>query len=261
MDLFYRRYGDGEPLLILHGLFGAGGNWHTLSSRRFGAQHATYVVDLRNHGASPHADRFDYESMADDVAGFVAGHGLGRVHVLGHSMGGKVAMFLALRAPEIVDRLVVVDMSPVASNGGHETIIAALKSVDMGRVKTRTDADAYLATAGVASPAVRQFLLKNLTRTPAGRFDWKMNLESISNNYHNVLAEVPNEQFGGSALFVGGSESDYLGESDWPAISARFPAARLVEIAGAGHWVHADKPRELADEVLGFLGERAIATN
>lgn len=261
MELYHRLYGDGPslparpPLIILHGLFGAGGNWHTLSRRRFGRHFSTYVVDLRNHGESPHDDVFTYDVMADDVASMIGALNVGPAHVLGHSMGGKVAMFLAMRRPELVDRLVVADMSPAASPGGHEHIISALEGVDFDRVSSRGDAEAFLART-IQSGPIRQFLLKNLTRNADGRYEWKMNLDVISRDYRNILVPVPVGTFSGPTLFVRGSESGYIGPGDIDEIMDRFPNARIEDIRGAGHWVHAEQPESFATAVEKFLLQR-----
>ena len=252
MELFHRLYGEGPPLIVLHGLFGAGGNWHTLSSRRFGASFSTYAVDLRNHGASPHSDEFTLEAMADDVATFIEAHGIGPASVLGHSLGGKVAMVFALESPTLVRNLVVADMSPRAASAGHEAILKAMLDVDMNRVTSRSDADAMLA-ATISSIPVRQFLLKNLTHSSNGRYEWKLNLHVIAQQYNNILVEVPAGRFDGPTLFLRGTESNYIGPGDLPAIRERFPNSTVKDIDGAGHWLHADRPDAFADEVLKFL--------
>lgn len=251
MELFHRVYGDGPPLLVLHGLLGAGGNWHTLSSKRFGESFTTYVLDLRNHGASPHSDEFDYPTMAADVVEFADSHGLDRFHVLGHSMGGKVAMFLALSFPDRVDRLVVADMSPLASRNDHDDILEALQSVDLERVASRDDANAMLAERLPDEP-MRQFLLKNLSRGDDGRYTWKMNLPAIVRNYPRLGEAVPDGVFQGPTLFVRGTRSGYVEAQDEAAIRRIFPNATIEDI-DAGHWVHAERPQEFADTVLRFL--------
>jgi pimeloyl-ACP methyl ester carboxylesterase len=252
MQLFHRRYGEGSPLIVLHGLFGAGGNWHTLSSRRFGVAHATYVVDLRNHGASPHSETFDLDAMAADVADFIRDHAIEPADVLGHSLGGKVGMVLALREPELVSRLVVADMSPRASPGGQESILDAMLSIDLEKVDSRSTADGMLAQT-IASSPIRQFLLKNLTHASNGRYEWKLNLDVIARHYADILVEVPDGRYFGPTLFVRGSNSDYIGPEDLDYILRRFPNSRVQDVADAGHWVHADQPDAFADVVLEFL--------
>ena len=254
MELFFRRYGEGPPLVILHGLFGSGGNWHTLSSKRFGAHFTTYAVDLPNHGSSPHADSFDYPSMASEVAGFLRDRDIAPASILGHSMGGKVAMFLAIEQPDLVDRLIVADMSPRSADAGHEHIIRALQSVNLEAVESRSDADDALATK-IGSKPVRQFLLTNLRRRDDGSYEWQMNLDVIARDYPNTLAPTPDGTFDGPTLFIRGTESGYIGADDEQAIFGRFPNATIVDIQGAGHWVHAERPDEFGDAVLRFAVE------
>lgn len=256
MKLAYKRYGDGPPLLILHGLLGAGGNWHTLSNTAFGPHFTVFTVDLRNHGRSPHSDVFDYPSMVEDLLEFLETHALPHAHVLGHSMGGKVAMHLALAHPARVDRLVVVDMAPRAYPPRHLEILEALGGLDLATLGSRGEIDAALARR-ITSRPIRQFLLKNLDFRD-GRYGWKMNLPAIHRNYAQINTLIDAGRFDGPALFVRGGASDYVEDADLPAIRALFPHAEIVTIDGAGHWVHAERPDALAAAVLGFLrGEGA----
>jgi pimeloyl-ACP methyl ester carboxylesterase len=257
MDLFYNQYGeDGPPLIILHGLLGANGNWHTLSRTAFKEVARVYAVDQRNHGRSPHTDRIDYPSMAADVKAFVQQHGLGRAHLLGHSMGGKTAMQTALTYPSIVDRLIVVDMAPRAYEPRHTALLEALARIDPTEYDDREAIDAALAE-DVSSWAIRQFLLKNLDYD-GERYTWKMNLDAIRRHYDDINAAVAEERtFDGPALFVRGADSDYVADDDVPDIRRRFPNAELVTIDDAGHWVHADAPDALAEVVTDFLTPEA----
>ncbi len=256
MDLFCKEYGAGPPLIILHGLLGASGNWHTLSSRVFGAHFHVFTVDQRNHGRSPHDDRLDYPAMAADLAGFMDGHGLASAHLMGHSMGGKTAMEFALTYPGRVEKLVVVDIAPKPYPGRHTEILDALQAVDPGAFRSRTDIDAALGQR-IASYPIRQFLLKNLRPDGQGRYAWQMNLDAIVRN-HDRISAGPEAAgtFDGPALFVRGGASDYVTDADVPEIRRRFPAARVVTIPGAGHWVHAEAPQAFAQAVLGFLQGR-----
>ena len=254
MDLYYKQYGDGPPLVILHGLLGASGNWHTLSSTAFGEHFTVYAVDQRNHGRSPHSDVFGYPAMADDLRAFLEKHDLGAAHVLGHSMGGKTAMQLALTYPELVDRLVVVDIAPKAYPPEFGALFDALQTLDLDRFDTRRDADAALAEA-VPSRPVRQFLLRNLDYDrDAEQYTWTINLDVLAEKHQNMTAAIEAEQpFRGPALFVRGEHSDYVAEADLPDIRRLFPEADLATIDGAGHWVHADAPQALAETVISFL--------
>lgn len=252
VDLYYSDYGSGPPLVVLHGLLGASGNWHTLSRTAFAEHFHVFAVDQRNHGRSPHTDRLDYDAMAADVVAFLDRHGLDRAHLLGHSMGGKTAMHAALAHPDRVRRLVVVDMAPRAYPPHHTALIDALRGLDPGAYDDRAAIDAALAR-DVASKPVRQFLMKNLAYDD-GRYRWQMNVEAIHRHYGRINEAVEGERpFEGPTLFVRGGASEYLGADDLPAIRALFPQATLETIDGAGHWVHADQPDALAEAVAAFL--------
>jgi esterase len=255
MELYHRKYGAGPPLLILHGLLGASGNWHTLSSKVFGTRFEVYALDLRNHGRSPHSDVFDYPAMAGDVVAFMDRHGLAHAHLLGHSMGGKVAMHVALAYPERVDRLVVVDIAPRAYPPHHTALLEALAGVDLAAVTGRQQVDDALA-ARIPSVAERQFLLKNLAYDSAtGRFSWQMNLEGIARNYDRVNTGIgPGPSFVKPALFVRGSASRYVTDEDAGLIRQLFPNARIITIA-SGHWIHAEAPEPFGRAVMDFLTE------
>jgi pimeloyl-ACP methyl ester carboxylesterase len=253
MDLFYNQYGEqGPPLLILHGLLGANGNWHTLSRTAFQEVATVYAVDQRNHGRSPHTERIDYPSMAADVNDFVRRHELGRVHLLGHSMGGKTAMQAALTHPEIVDRLIVVDMSPRSYAPRHADLLDALARIDPTEYDSRDAIDDALAE-DVPAWDMRQFLLKNLDYD-GERYTWKMNLDAIATHYDKINRGVAtNRTYDGPTLFIRGETSDYITDDDEPGIRAHFPQAEIVTIGGAGHWVHADAPNAFAEVVIEFL--------
>lgn len=253
MVLNYNEYGSGsETLLILHGFLGASGNWHTLSRNVFGQQRRVFALDLRNHGESPHSDEFGYDAMKDDVVQFIEEHDLGKVDIAGHSMGGKVAMQLALRRSDLVRKLVVVDMAPGLGMGGHEHILSALQSVNLDGPTSRQDVDDALAKT-IKDKPVRQFLLKNLRSVGDGMYEWKNNLPVLAASYDHLNDPVSKGVFEGPVLFVKGQRSNYIRDSDWPEIVERFPAAKLVEIARAGHWVHAENPEDFAAAIVGFL--------
>ena len=254
MRLAYKRYGAGPSLIILHGLLGAGGNWHTLSSKVFGQHAEVFTVDQRNHGRSPHSDVFDYPSMVADLETFMDDHGLPSATMLGHSMGGKTAMHMALTHPERVDGLIVVDMAPRDYLPRHTDLFDALRALDLTAYPSRRAIDAALAER-IASYPVRQFLLKNLIYDGARGFTWKMNLDGIFRNYDRINTVLdPRLTFDGPTLFIRGEASDYITDTDVPAIRMQFPQAKLVTIAEAGHWVHADAPQAFAEAVVAFLG-------
>jgi len=257
MELFYNQYGDsGPPLIILHGLLGGHGNWHTLSRTAFQQIARVYAVDQRNHGRSPHADQIDYPTLAADLRTFIDRHSLAPAHLLGHSMGGKTAMQIALSYPDRVDRLIVVDMAPRAYPPEHTALLEALARIDPREYESRGAIDDALAE-DVPSWPIRQFLLKNLDYD-GETYTWRMNLDAIRAHYDDLTAALPEgASFKGPTLFVRGGESDYIAAADMDGIRARFPAAKLVTIDGAGHWVHADAPDALADVVTDFLAESA----
>ena len=252
LSLYYKDYGSGPPFIILHGMLGASGNWHTLSRNVFGKHFSVYTVDQRNHGRSPHSDRFGYPAMAEDLWVFLEEHDLDSTHLMGHSMGGKTAMYAALAFPDRIDRLVIADMAPKAYPPHHDYIFEALQSVDPANYDRREAIDAVLADAIPARP-IRQFLLKNLDYD-GNRYTWKMNLDAIHANYDQITKGLDTDRtFEGPALFIAGANSDYLTEADMPRIRENFPQAEFVPIENAGHWVHADAPQAFGAAVVDFL--------
>lgn len=227
-------------------------NWHTLSKNVFSDRFRVFTPDQRNHGRSPHADRFDYPAMAADLAQFLEQQGLSSVHLLGHSMGGKTAMYAALAHTERVDRLVVVDMAPKAYPSQHEYLFHALRQIDPAEYDRRRDIDAALADQ-VPDWRMRQFLLKNLVHT-GDHYAWRPNLSAIHAQYDKVIKGLPDGgTFDGPTLFVRGAQSNYVTDDDRPRIRRHFPQAELVTMDDAAHWVHADVPAAFADVVMEFL--------
>ena len=240
----------GPPLVIAHGLFGSARNWGVVA-RRLAEGRQVVAVDMRNHGDSPWFPEHGYEAMAADLAEVIAGQG-GRADVLGHSMGGKAAMVLALTEPGRVGRLIVADIAPVAYGHSQMAVVRAMQAVDLSGVTRRSEADPLLAEA-LEDPALRAFLLQSLG-VEHGKAAWKLNLAALADQMPVIMGfpEVAG-RFGGPALFVSGERSDYVREEDWPRIVERFPAARREVIPGAGHWVHAEAPRAFGAAVAGFL--------
>ena len=254
VELYGRAYGEGAPLVILHGLLGSGGNWHTLSRNVFSKQFKVFAVDLRNHGRSPHADRFDYPAMVADLELFIGKHALAPVDLIGHSLGGKVAMYFALENPAQVNRLVVVDIAPKAYKAAHHTYLDALYSVDLTSAGSRSDVEAKLAET-ISSVPIRQFLMKNLAYDAESEsYSWMVNLDVVREQYENINAAIGNTwTFEGPTLFLRGENSDYITDEDMEHILHLFPAARLETIPNAGHWIHADNPEAFSEVVLDFL--------
>jgi esterase len=252
MELHYQSYGAGFPLIILHGLFGSLDNWQPVS-RRLGEHFQVFALDLRNHGRSPHSDDFNYQVMAEDMREFMEQHGLSQAHVLGHSMGGKAAMHFALHYPQLVARLIVVDIAPRAYAPVHLPLFDAMLSLDLSSFSERHQIDAALAAA-IPETATRQFLLKNIGRDDYGAFRWKLNLLALRRNYPQLNQPIHSAQaFNHPTLFLKGERSDYIHDADIQLIKVIFINAQIITIPGAGHWIHADTPEKLIDTVLKFM--------
>ncbi len=254
MQLNYHSFGTGHPLLILHGLLGSADNWLPLA-RQWGERYHVLALDLRNHGHSPHGEPFDYATMAGDICEFMDAQMLPTAHVLGHSMGGKAAMYLALHFPERVSKLIVADIAPRAYRPQHLEIFDALLTLPLRHFSQRTEIDAALVQR-IPESAVRQFLLKNLTRDQTGAFRWKIPLALIHKYYAGLNeALVTDRVFSAPTLFLRGERSAYIRETDTPLIQRLFPNAQIHTVAGAGHWLHADAPGEFSNLVSRFLAE------
>ncbi len=252
MQLNFRTYGNqGPPLVIIHGFLGMGDNWHLLA-QQFATDFSVYVMDMRNHGKSPHSDEFSLPLMVDDIIETLDTENINKVNIIGHSMGGKVGMLMALENPSRVDKLVVADMAPKAYPRGHDDVFKALHRIDLQTLQNRTEAD-QLMTQDLAEFSTRQFLLKNLTRDENGNFIWKMNLPVLEKYYNNMSIEISGTPYYNPTLFVRGSKSKYILNSDLDLIAKLFPNYILETIEGAGHWLHADKPAEFYDVVNEFL--------
>jgi|WetSurMetagenome_2_1015567.scaffolds.fasta_scaffold40899_3 esterase len=266
MELFCRQTGSGEPLVILHGLYGSSDNWYSIG-RELASSFSVYMIDQRNHGNSPHNPAHNYPVMTDDLYEFILKHRIGKSIIIGHSMGGKTALEFGIRHPELVEAMIVVDISPLAysiesdttRSMDHLQVIRLLKSLDTGRLKTREDADILLQQQ-IPSLRVRQFLLKNLKRALDGKFFWALNIDALEHNmtaiYDGVIhpgatnpAIIPEFPL----LFIKGALSDYIGPDDAAAIRNFFPWAELAVITGAGHWVHAEQPAAFLQALKNFL--------
>lgn len=257
MSLFTHPVGPGRPrFAFLHGLFGQGRNWSTIA-RGLAAEGPSLLVDLPNHGRSPWTDAFSYPAMADAVASDLVERlgPAGSLVVVGHSMGGKTAMVLALRRPELVRGLVVVDIAPDDSSHGYGfgRLIAALRDLDVAGLKTREQADAALA-GRIPDAGVRAFLLQNLHRTRAG-FEWLPNLDLLARDLP-LISGFPGHlggSYAGPVLWLRGEDSGYVRDEHIPAMTRLFPRQELVTIPGAGHWLHADAPDAVVAVLRGFV--------
>ncbi len=242
---------DAPTTLIVHGLYGSGRNWGVIA-KRLSTELRVVTPDLRNHGLSPHSDSHSYDDMAGDLGDLIAQLGA-PVHVVGHSMGGKAAMVLASRHPELVRHLVVADIAPVAYRHSQMQFIAAMRAVDLSAVTRRSDAEAQLAAQGV-DPALQSFFTQSLD--VAGK-RWRLNLDTLAAEMDKILGfPTLSNAFEGPTLFLSGGASDYVTPEHRPAIKALFPKARFAKLPGAGHWLHAEKPREFEATVRHFLTGR-----
>jgi esterase len=260
MQLHFKELGQGvgaPSLVMLHGLFGSTDNWLGVTPKL--AQHfRVFLVDLRNHGLSPHSEEMSFELMAGDIAEFLDARQVDRAHVVGHSLGGKVAMQFALTHSERVNRLVVVDIGPRAYAPEHVPIFQALLALDLRQYHSRTKIEEALAPA-IPDLTLRRFLLKNLRASSSPAYSWRIPLESIYANYPRLCEASATVRssgriFEGLTLFLRGGQSPYISDADVPQIRQLFPQATVETIAAARHWVHADAPDEFVKRVLTFLG-------
>jgi pimeloyl-ACP methyl ester carboxylesterase len=252
MELNYKIYGQGDPVIIMHGMFGMLDNWQ-LIAKSLAEDFMVYLIDLRNHGRSPHSDNFGYSVMSDDLLIFMDENWLHHAHIVGHSMGGKVAMKFALENQDMVDKLVIVDIAPKTYEGNHESIIKALTGLDLSSITSRTEAELYLRRH-IEEESTIQFLLKNLSREKDAGYRWKMNLPVIVSYYREILGhDESNDTFGGPTLFIRGEKSNYINPSEFPGFLQNFPNAKLETVANAGHWVHAENPEGFLKILSAFL--------
>jgi esterase len=260
MKLFYRKFGEGPPLIILHGLYGSSDNWVSIA-KKIGDSFTVYLPDQRNHGQSPHSDTHNYNSMRDDLFEMVGELRIKKFFLAGHSMGGKTAIAFAAQWPEMIYGLLIADISPFTNEETrkpeytqHLTILQTILSIDLSKIRSRNEAESLLSEK-ISSEKVRGFILKNLQRNAGDIFTWKLNALSLSENLDRIMegielnAEFTEPVTGFPVIFLKGGNSNYLEASDLASIRKVFPAAELIVIQGAGHWIHADKP----DEVIKYL--------
>lgn len=252
LDLNFLVSGKGPPLVILHGVFGSANNWKRIAADLAG-DHRVLSVDLRNHGESPRADSMSYPEMAADVAALIDREAGGRATVIGHSMGGKAAMWLALSAPERVARLVVIDIAPVAYREHLSAYVAAMQAIDLTAITRRADADVQLREA-VPDTGIRAFLLQNL-RLDASGARWRLNLDVLAAEMGTISGfPDPGERvYDGPTLFVKGAKSDYIRDAHRTVIARHFPNARARVVPDAGHWVHVEAPKAFLRALQSFL--------
>jgi esterase len=253
MQLNYKVYGSGQPLVILHGLFGMLDNLQLLARKLEQAGYMVYLVDQRDHGKSPHTEVFNYEVLAEDLNQFLEDNWLHQVILIGHSMGGKTAMQFVSHYTTDIRKLIVVDIAPKAYPRGHESVFDALLSIDLAGLSSRNDAEEMLMSK-LNDIGTVQFLMKNLSRKKEGGFEWKMNLPLLHQSYPNILSEITTDHpVGLDVLFIQGEHSGYILDSDKEDILKKFPDAKFELIPDAGHWVHADAPDALYQSVIRFI--------
>ncbi len=250
MKLNYKKYGEGTPFIILHGLFGSSDNWHT-HGKKLADYFEVYLIDQRNHGESEWSEEFSYDIMAEDLHEFVVQHKLDEFILMGHSMGGKTAMRFAQMYPDKIKKLIVVDMGVKEYPITHQKIIEGLQSIDLETTKTRKEANEKLSEY-VKENTVRQFLLKNLTRNKQKGFSWKINLKVLDEKLPEIVKALPVEEVLVDTLFLSGKRSDYILPEDEATIKKYFPLASFYAIENTGHWIHAEAPDKFMEEVLEF---------
>ena len=254
--LNYRWFGESDsgvtPLVVLHGLLGSLDNWQTFARGQAGKR-PVLALDLRNHGDSPHVEGMSYQQMVSDVLAVLDALGIPTCDLMGHSMGGKVAMSLALQHPERIQRLLVVDIAPKAYPPRHQALLQAMVSMPLASLSSRKQADEWLSTT-VKHPFERGFLLKNLGRKSDGSFYWQCNLPEIARHYLKISGfPASTASCPAPALLIRGGQSDYVADEDLALIRQAFPAAKLISIEAAGHLPHVQTPAEFTALVDTFL--------
>ena len=250
----YKEYGAGEPIIILHGLLGMLDNWHTIA-KKLSEDYWVISVDQRNHGKTFHSEEFNYKLLSSDLMAFLEERHIPNCHILGHSMGGKTVLQFLNDFPDIVQKAIVVDISPKAYSGGHEKIFEALKSVDLNTMATRKEVQEKLLEQ-IPNMGTVLFLMKNLSRKLEGGFEWKANINALDQNYGAIKSAIPfDDIIETPTLFIKGENSDYIIEEDQELIHSQFEEASFLTIPNAGHWVHADQPEALLNSVKDFLND------
>jgi esterase len=250
MKLHYREMGEGEPLMILHGLFGFSDNWQT-HGKKLSEYYRVILVDLRNHGHSDWSEKFSYEIMADDVKELCDELNLSDLILLGHSMGGKVAINFAQKHEDLLKKLIVVDMGTKGYPMHHDHILQGIHSVKLEGVSSRRKA-AEQMNEFIESEGIKQFLLKNLFWKEKGKLAWRMNVDVLEREMPNILGQMTDDEVLTPTLFIRGELSNYILDEDIEDLENQFPDSEFATIANAGHWVHAEAPGEFIDILLGF---------
>ena len=244
MKLHANIIGEGKPFIILHGFLGMGDNWKTLAKKYSEKGYQVHLVDQRNHGRSPHSDKFSYELMSADLFEYCTDHQLTNIVLLGHSMGGKTAMDFACRYSDIVEKLLIADIAPKYYAPHHQTILESLHALDFTKITSRNDAEAILKNY-IQEPGTRLFLLKNLYRKEKTSFGLRIHLDALTTKVSEIGKALDNElSFSKPTLFLRGSKSDYILDTDGILINKHFPNNELKTVSNASHWLHAENPEE-----------------
>ncbi len=250
MQVYHREMGSGQPMIILHGLFGYSDNWQT-HAKKLADYFRVILVDLRNHGHSEWSDEFSYRSMSEDLFELVQDLQLEKTILLGHSMGGKVAMQFANDHADVLDKLIVVDIANKTYPMHHQHILAGMHAINLPNIKARSEAESIL-TEHIDSDGVRQFLLKNLYWKEKGKLAWRMNLKVLESEMSEILTALPLNEIMLPTLFIRGELSNYITDEDIKELEDLFPDSTFLTIPNAGHWVHAEAQEEFLESVLSF---------
>lgn len=264
MELFYRKQGSGLPLVVVHGLYGSSDNWINIG-KRLGEKHTVYMLDQRNHGRSPKSDSHTYDDMRNDLLEFFDKHSIEKAILLGHSMGGKVAMWFAADYPERIEKLVIADIAPKdymllkedSQFYLHQNILLAMQEIDFSVIKTRNDVDDYLAEK-LDDGRIRQFLLKNVEKNKDTKsFQWRVNAEVLYDHLDEIVSGVNHQWLDDRTpitaypvVFIRGLQSKYILDEDIIIIKEMYADARIVDIPEAGHWLHAEQPQKFMEAVM-----------
>ncbi|MDA3953079.1 MAG: alpha/beta fold hydrolase [Bacteroidales bacterium] len=261
MKLFFRKYGQGPPLIIIHGLYGSSDNWVSIG-RKLAYNFEVFIIDQRNHGKSPHSVDHNYQLLKADLLEFMDSQSIDKAIIIGHSMGGKTAMFFAADYPERVSHLIVVDISPKSYKStnsnqllAHTTIIRAMYNLDFYGITSRQEIDDILSKS-IPENRIRQFLLKNIKRSKNNEYSWTLNIKTIKNELINIMDGLNSNQSeitGFPVLFIKGGNSDYILNDDKKVINQIFPFADIETIPNAGHWLHAEQPELFLAKIEDFI--------
>lgn len=251
--LYSRIEGEGKSLLIIHGFLGMSDNWKSLGSQYASEGFQVHILDLRNHGRSFHSDDFNYEVMTQDVLEYCQNHNLIQISIIGHSMGGKVAMLFATKYSEMVEKLIVADIGPKYYAPHHQDILAGLNAVDFSTKPDRSEVEELLYPY-IPDFGTRQFLMKNLYWKEQGQLDFRFNLKIFNEKINEIGSKLPDEaKFEKPTLFIRGGNSNYILDKDLPEIKYHFPNYQLSIIPNVGHWLHAENPKMFFEETINFL--------